>query len=162
MSVRSEHQAVIGFFEDIPSLIIIIIGICVFIASVANTYVTFTARQSTVEPADDCWEFLQCFRAWHGLVKEGYIEGVFDTQKAEVLTVDRIMSEFPVNFDYKIEIIDISDYPNADDYCYLYSTSEIPSPEEARAGIHVEEAPVVLWVGSNELHPARLVVTIWS
>lgn len=152
----------IGFFEDLPSLLVVLIGICIFIASAINTLTKFTTYQAHEEIPETCWEFMLTLRAWEGLVCTGYTEGVFDGVKIQTLTIEKLREAFPVVFDYKIEIIDISGYPNAELYNHVNQTADIPPAETTKYGIQVEESPIVIIVSDTEAHAGRLIVTVWE
>ena len=90
MRLKEDTKSVAGFFEDIPTLIVIILGIAIFLISISRAFIIYNESQTSSEPKDEGWEFLQIVRSYDGLVKDGSSEGVFDAQKVEAITIEKI------------------------------------------------------------------------
>ena len=164
-SVRKNRKGVAGFFEDIPSLIVVIIGVAVFLLTILTTYSTYMANQKIRTLEQDGREFVDALRVYDKLAyvgPEGMQEGVFDREKVISLTADTLESKFnssTLGYGYQVSLVDKSDYQNSEKaYNRLWKTGEVPGTS-SKVTI---TSSVIIWVDCSERHPAQMIVTIWS
>jgi len=121
---RSDKYGVTGFFEDIPALIVVVIGVAIFLASMINAFANYTNRQYEEKP-ETGQRLLETILSYPGMKREGYKDGTFDLGKLRNLTDDRLKREIVTDLEYEIYIRDVSDYPDRENF--TFNTSRPPS-----------------------------------
>ena len=154
-----KDDGVAGFFEDIPTLIVVIIGFGIFLLSMVNAFVAYQAQQNTFRMHQENVEFAQAIRAYDKLTYNDQ-EGVFLGDKVLAIsngTMEQDFNSTALGYDYRIMINDVSDYPDSNTYKKTVQTSSPPS----RTSKFTVNSPVVIKVGEY-YHAAQLIVTIWE
>jgi hypothetical protein len=163
--IRKNTKGVAGFFEDIPSLIVVVIGVAVFLVTILASYSAYMANQKIRTLEQDCRELVDALRVYDKLAyvgPEGMQEGVFDKEKVISLSTDTLKSKFDtasLGYGYRVSLVDKSDYQNSEKaYNKLWKTGDVPG---SGSTITITSS-VIIWVDCSERHPAQLIVTIWS
>jgi len=160
MHLFRQNEGVAGFFEDIPALIVVIIGFGIFLLSMVNAFVAYQAQQNSFRMHQENVEFSQAIRSYDKLTYNN-MEGVFQGEKIlNTSTWGKIKNDFhPValGYDYRIIINDVSDYPDK----FLFKKNFQTSPPPSRTSKYTVTSSVVINVGEF-YHPAQLIVTIWE
>jgi hypothetical protein len=160
--LRKNCFGVAGFFEEIPVLIIVLIGLFLFLASFAHSYGSYVAAQKNIKIHDMANDFSENLRMWGGLLDEFEdSEGVFSYSKMSDPNFENSLTaefnESMLEFDYRVVIHDVSSYPNKVNA--EAGTQEFP---DERMEIITINTPAVVVVSSNERHAVLLLITIWG
>ncbi|MDP7263945.1 MAG: hypothetical protein QGH39_00115 [Candidatus Thermoplasmatota archaeon] len=163
--LSGRKDAVAGFFEDLPALMVVVIGVTIFLASMINAFMNYSVRQYENDPQDG-QKLLEAIVSYPGLIKDGYKDGTFDRAKLRDLTIDDFERDIFTDFDYEIYIEDVSDYPDRENYNFNTSkVSDIGEDVEFRLRITY---PVNIYtsIDSNQrqtcIHGAFLRITLWK
>ena len=158
-------DAVAGFFEDIPALMVVVIGVTIFLASMINAFMNYSVRQYDDDPQEG-QKLLEAIIAHPGLVKDGYKDGTFDRGKLRNLTIEDIEKDIFTEFNYEIFIEDVSDYPDRENFNFNTSNlSDIDEDVEFRLRIIY---PVNIYTSIEQhqrqtcIHGAVLSITLWK
>ena len=157
---RDDKRAVTGFFEDLPTLLIAIIALLIFLGQVTAMYDTYEVRWEDIEFKNDAESFARAVRGYEGLAHNNR-EGVFEATKINSTTTEQVSRDLQPAFKFMIEVQDVGDYPRK--YETKLATGELPlDGQSARGeGMLVIRSPIVIWVSEEELHPGALIVSIW-
>lgn len=153
-----EDEGVSGFFEDIPALIVVILGFGIFLASIANAFVTYQAQQDSFRMHEKSLEFTRAIRGYDKLTYN-YMEGIFEGKKLLGISNETIEEDFNpdrLGYDYRIIVNDVSDYPNSNLYVKSFQTSSL----HLKSSKYTIASSVVIKV-EEHYHSAQLIVTIW-
>jgi len=74
-------EGVAGPFEDIPALIIVVIGIMIFFASAINSFASYYERHNIQDPEEICWNILKSVRNYDRFLVDGGNDGDFSYNK---------------------------------------------------------------------------------
>ncbi|MEW5761106.1 MAG: hypothetical protein AB1779_10120 [Candidatus Thermoplasmatota archaeon] len=155
-----ERTGVIGFFEDIPALIVITIALGIFFVGALTAYTTHTRYQEHADFIRDGYKFSKSIRNYDGLKYDlNPQDSVFYAPKVTTLSVKNITNDLNVKYNFLIQINDVSDYPKK--YSIEIKTSPIPETKSLKVGKTVVSSSVCILVSENEIHPAILTVAIW-
>ena len=119
-----DKNAVTGFFEDIPALIVVVIGVAIFLTSMINAFANYTNRQYEEKP-ETGQRLLETIISYPGIKREGYKDGTFDLGKLRNLTDERLKRDIVTDLEYEIYIRDVSDYPDRENF--TFNTSSPPA-----------------------------------
>jgi len=143
---------VAGYFEDIPALIVVLIGVGIFLASVINAFVHYTSRQYISEP-DEGQRLLENVLSYHRIKRDGYKDGTFDRDKLRNITVERFERDILTELEYEIRIKDVSDYPDRENFTWRTA----PGPGDD-ADLHLVYTYPVNIFTSTELHQTQTTI----
>lgn len=152
-------EGVAGFFEDLPALIVVIIGFGIFLLSIVNAFVAYQAQQDSFRMHQENKEFAQAIRSYDKLTYN-FMEGVFSGDKILDISDETLESDFnpdALGYDYRLIINDVSNYPNGNLYKRTLQTSSPP----VESSKYTVTSSVTIRVGEY-YHPAQLIVTIWE
>lgn len=158
-------RAVGGFYEDIPALIIVTIGLMIFIVSFTHTYSAYGTHQESAKLAKQGSAFLENVRSYDGfLYEESNLQraGVFCAEKLLAFSADksrareRFATYFNLEFEFRIELIDVSGYPVK----YNLDISSLECTDFKLASFKFESSACIVAL-ENEVHAAKLIVTVW-
>jgi hypothetical protein len=153
-----DRQAITGFFEEIPVLVIVTVAILIFFFGVVSAVVNHQELRGEIEFTRDAIEFTDAIKSYEGLLHNNQ-RGVFDANKIRALTPRAISEALHPNYNYRIQIVDLGDYPQKFN-CDIRS-APMPSPYNPEATCVVISS-INIWVSEEEIHPGRLIVTIWK
>jgi hypothetical protein len=159
---KGDDRGTAGFFEEMPVLLIVLIGLFLFLASFAHSYGAYLNNQETIKTHDLAQQFSEEIRGWDGLLDESeWTAGVFSYAKMTKASFDQtLVDEFNMSrldFQYHVTIVDCSQY--ADKFETVNSGATVPNE---RIGFIYEYIPVVVVLSPTERHAAWLVVSIWG
>lgn len=168
MNVRRRLQGgqsgIATFFEDIPSLLVVMISIAVFIFSSAYAYTAYLAQRDATQWQTLSLDFAKSIRAYDGLTYN-LQEGVFDADKLLTLTPEKLNTSFnpeTLGFKYQLIVEDKSMYPDASlRFRYPRAGIWFSTPPQGFA-VYTTTLPVVIRVDADEMHPGNLIVSIWK
>lgn len=159
LPISRKNDGVAGFFEDIPTLIVVIIGFGIFLLTVVNAFVAYQAQQDSFRMHQEVVEFTQAMRVYDKFTYNS-LEGVYLGDKLIDIQYDTIETDFnprALGYDYRIIINDVSDYPNRNLYKRSFQTDS-PPPEASK---YTVTSSIVIRVGEYN-HAGELIVTIWG
>ena len=125
--LSERKDAVAGFFEDIPALMVVVIGVTIFLASMINAFMNYSVRQYEDDPQEG-QKLLEAIVSYPGLIKDGYKDGTFDRGKLRNLSIEDLERDIFTDFDYEIYVEDVSDYPDRENF--TFNTSKVPDADE--------------------------------
>ena len=177
---KIDDRGVGGPFEDIPALIIVIIGFTIFISTSFYSYSIYFENHTIQKPEDICWNMLKNFRSYQVLLVDGGGEGDFSYRKLQLFFKlkerepeegvykfddDEIYRELSKNFNilskyhFIFIIIDKSDYDSnqlnivfnsKDFYKNNYYTKNCPITITEDNNNHIHNCELVVGIGWNE------------
>ena len=159
-TIRFDRRGVFGPFEDLASLLVVIVAIALLVASIALALSNVRSDADRAEFLRRANGFLNTLRAYGNLTHEGS-EGLFDGAKVRSLNWTRLGSDFaPVHlgFSYNVSIVDVSSYPSRNEYSRNDFTPFPPPPAGERTALY---SSVAIWAGPNEVHEAQLILICW-
>ena len=151
-------SGVAGFFEDIPVLILVTLGISMFLFSSAHAFTNYLQHQSQQDLQDDAVRFAHSLRSYDRLI-EDKTPGVFSQERIERLNTSQLTKGFPPDhlaFEYQVTILEMREKPEDGLASYTWLTSPIPKGKD-RAIVQ----SYVLIEDASGAHPARLSVLVW-
>ncbi|MEM3341376.1 MAG: hypothetical protein QW728_01650 [Thermoplasmata archaeon] len=186
--LKNNNKGVSGFFEDIPALIVVTIGIGMFFMSAAFAIYHHTRQTYDIETSFKYFDIIKTLRNYDGLcyIEEGSanrLEGFFDAHKVYYLSVYNISKDIPElagvspestvvpdymkSSDDKIKvrewqliIVDFSNYP----YKYSKEVNNTADIEKARQRPNKEifQTSVNIRVSDEEIHVAKMTFTVFQ
>ena len=112
ISLGKNRRGVAGFFEDIPALIVVVLGVGIFLASMIKAFTYYQTSQYENEPEEEAQRLFEAFISYPALKREGYKDGTFDVGKLRNLTMEQLKRDIYTDYEYWIYIKDVSFYPN--------------------------------------------------
>jgi len=165
-SSKTSSKAVAGFFEDIPALLIVTIGISVFIVSalyIFNLYIEYHRGPDIVEDRE---AFIHTLRTYEGLqYDKTKQDGMFDPNKIKVIMGENITRDLHPNFRFYIEIYDVSDSFEPVNRTRrpgeggAINNSELPQSPLIEIAAGYTAVNIMMPLG--DVHAARMEVWIW-
>ncbi len=159
LPLSRRNEGIGEFFEDIPTLIVVIIGFGIFLLSLVNAFVGYQAQQDSFRMHQENVQFMEAIRAYDKFTYNS-MEGVFLGYKILQVSDDTIELDFnpdALGYDYRIIINDVSDYPDGNLYKVSFQTAS-PPPERSK---YTAASSVIIKVDEH-YHTAQLIVTIWK
>lgn len=95
------------FFEDLQALIVVVLGIGIFLASTAYSYVSFQNFQRDLRNQREAFAFLNDFLSYGPLLVDGQ-EGLLDARKIADITAEDIIRDLGPPLPFKLLIHDTS------------------------------------------------------
>jgi len=162
MKRKINDRGVVGFYEDVPALLIVVVATVIFLASIYSAVNRHGQRTEISDFEREAVEFAEGVRASPLLLYEDNV-GQFDATKVQYLDSENLTLSFDhPDFYYRVELIDVSNYSVK----YNQTWSREPDfnfteehYEEGRKVIHLS---VTIVVDTDEIHPARLRVEVWK
>ncbi|MEM2900480.1 MAG: hypothetical protein QXT63_06770 [Thermoplasmata archaeon] len=150
-----------GFFEDIPALMVVTIGLAIFIIIVLSVYSNYYTTQVYVKIREDGESFSKAVRSYEGLKSEYWNrDGFFDAKKLMNITAENISRDLHPGYKFSIEIEDVSSYPTKYE---RKGENAIVSGKDYQKTTKVSvTSGANIFVSDTEIHCARLRVSIWG
>jgi len=175
---KVSRLGVAGFFEEIPVLILVTIGVGMFMVSMIWAISTHNARYTDIENVHEIHDIMKTIRTWEGLCyqEEGSanrVEGLFDCHKVMYLSATNLSRGVPelaggsatnpptpASRTYRLRIEDTSPYPfrYSADVNNIINPSKISDPKVERKTM---VSSVNIKVNDEEIHVAKLELTIF-
>jgi len=135
------------FFEDLQALIVVVLGIGIFLASSAYSYVSFQNFQRDLRNQREAFAFLSDFLSYGPLLVEGQ-QGLLDARKIAGITTEDIIRDLGPPLPFRILIHDTSIEHAVED---MEWSSGVMGGE-----YHVATTSGVLQLDYNDVHPVRV------
>lgn len=165
-------------------VLVMAIGILILVSSIAYAYYDRTsgAKAEELKFEDKCYEFYEELVECEVLCyNQEPTKGVFSAQKVQLVTSEDIENALEPEYNFYIEITDVSDYPikysrslelgnaisnvNEDEIPELV-TSSGDSPDnyyhQENSDVFLINSNVNLKVNDDEIHAAKLVLLVWK
>lgn len=154
--LKNNQKGVAGFFEDLPTLIVVLLATALFISSLLNTVITFSEYKENEYMRDSLNRFVEEIRGWDHLVLEE--EGQFIGDR--VTGLDRYKLEKAFNtsvrgHQYRVVFDDRSSYPQQ--FNNIVETQEPPR----YANIYTKSTTVTIVDEIGNEHLSVMIVSIW-
>ncbi len=156
-TLGDDEKGIAGFFEDLPTLLIVLVATTLFLSTMLNTVMTYRDYKETQYIREDLNQFIEEIRNWNYLVLEE--RGQFAGDRVSSLDADRMKKEFnttALGYNYRVFIEDRSDYPRQFDK--TIHTEEIPDEVE----IYSRSSFVTVVDERGNEHLCEMVVSIWA
>lgn len=154
--INDDESAVAGFFEDLPTLLIVLIATTLFISTLVNTVTTYRDYKETEYRRENLDQFVEEIRRWDYLVleEEGQFIGgrLLNLNKTKM---ERNFNKTALQHDYRIFIDDRSDYPK--EFDVVVETKEIPDDVE----VYSKSTAVTVVDEMGNEHLCEMIVSIW-
>ncbi|UCF08838.1 MAG: hypothetical protein JSW28_03875 [Thermoplasmata archaeon] len=110
MSLRGDNWGIAGPFEDIPSLIIVTVGLGIFFLSLVQTYTIYAESIELSQMYSECNDISRIVRSYDKLLANGTYtaqptEGRFDFTKLCEMTDDQIRKDIVSDYKFNITIV---------------------------------------------------------
>lgn len=153
--MKIDRKGVAGFFIDIPALIVIIIGLSIFTVSIYQAHLSYSEEKREEHMINDLNNFIKVFREYDYISES---EGIFRIENLKTLNstiLEREYSPTKFKFNYKIEIIDDSNYNNK--YYFSFQSDELPKNQD----IYSLKSSIILKEDTGINHLSTLRISIW-
>ncbi len=162
MKRKIDDKGAIGFFEDIPALLIVMIGTLIFLGGVYSALQGYQRNGKVSEFEEDATQLAVTIRSCPLLLYKDQV-GQFDATKVIGLNSENLTRDLhPKNKTYyKIILIDQSDYN------IKYNKTWSREPKNGfdnysfELGKRVIQSSVDIVVSEDEVHAATLLVKVW-
>ncbi len=162
MKRKIDDKGVVGLYEDVPALLIVIVGTVIFLSSLYAALGSYDRGKEVSDFEKEAIEFAEAVRASPLLTYENRI-GQFDASKVQGLDSENLTRSFnDPDFYYRVTLTDVGNYT------HLYNETWSSEPDynftegSYQRGRKVIYLSVNIVVDSNEIHPARLRVEVWK
>lgn len=149
---KDREEGMIGVFEELPALLVVLVAISLFAVSVAHSYSAWGESRDFLQLQEDCQTFAGMVRGSDTLCVQGK-DGCYDLARLEELSEDTFRDEFdPVSLDFEYLV---SIQYQAIDAVTVQSAEMTPGRGVASFStcVNVEDNGV--------MSAARLTVSIW-
>jgi len=152
-------KGVAGFYEEIPAMVLVILGVTLFLLSVVHVVSLYLSTTTKETIQDECYQLSRLVRSYEKIMYNGTysmnpVSGIFDIDKINNLTNTTVLKDLHSTHKYKIAIEDLENTSNV-----WYFGNDTPEPRPAV--IAVENAPVCIKVMHDVFHIGRLTVEMW-
>ncbi|MFA5772043.1 MAG: hypothetical protein WC974_04870 [Thermoplasmata archaeon] len=153
-------NGVAGFFEDIPALIVVTIGVGIFLTSIVTIYPKYIESEQNTDFMRESFNVAETIRASDDILYEPDMQnGVFDAYKVQKMDSQQLNQTVHTELRCRIDIIDASDYPTKyNKTTQNFEDSEVPN-FRMRYSITL---PVCIKKSEAEVHPAKMIVTLYK
>jgi hypothetical protein len=154
----SPDDAIAGAFEELPTLLVVLVAISLFSVSVAHAAASWGESDDYIKLQEDCQTFAGMVRASDTLCAEGKT-GIFDIGKLQNISQEDFLEEFNstlFGFGYRVTIQCVEPEIGNATLGVEIQTSEMPQNLEL-ASFHT----CVNVDNAGTTGAARITVTIW-
>ena len=158
-------MGVAGPFEDIPSLIIVTVGLGVFLLSLVQVYTIYGESVALSQMNEEANDISRAVRSYDKLLVNGSYtaqptEGRFDSEKLNMMTSEQLTKDIVIEYKFNVTVIQFSHLDeNGDkimDGKWGYG-SDIPDDKP----LSKVSTPVVIKVNEGLYMLGQLNVTVW-
>ncbi len=149
-------MGIAGFFEDLPALLVVLVGVVVFLLSIAGAYAAYGEYLAQLRFHENAVEFSESVRTYGPLTVNGE-EGKFSAGALNDSTAAQMAIDFHpdmVGLHWNLRVVDVSTYPGK----YEWSAGEALPEGASRVAV---TSPVTIRNNSDQVHAGRLIVTVW-
>ena len=154
-----KSRGVSGIFEDMPVLIIVILGVSLFLLSSVHAYSTYLQNQIRSELREDAIDLSSALRSYDRFLGDA-TPGVFSLEKVARLNESEFEKDFPpvhLGFQYQVSLIVTSKSAAFNESTFTWSSLDHVNGRDT-AGAQ----SFVLIDDGLRSHPARMYVLIWK
>ncbi len=154
--VRDGVEGSVDLLKDVPSMLVVIVATFLFLMTVTESIMTYTAFQDEKALADEMESFCDSVLSFEPLLHES-IYGQLDSTKLTRKTADKFHDTFNphvMGFHYNITLLDVGLYVNR----YNWFAGEVIKDE---GSVRRTSVPANVRTESGQVHPAILKVMIW-
>ncbi len=161
MKRKMDDKGVVGFYEDVPALLIVVVATVIFLASIYSAIGRHEQKTSISDFEREALEFADAVRSSPLLLHEGEV-GRFDATKIQGLESENLTRSlnYP-DFFYRVEITDVSNYSVRYNQTWSREPEHNFTAEDYQEGRKVIYLSVNIVVDTNEVHTARMRVEVW-
>jgi hypothetical protein len=144
-------------FEEIPAILIVIVASFVFLISVAESFISYSARKEADQMGDKLDSFCDSVLSFEPLLVDS-VPGIFDSFRLDDTGREKISEFFHpemLGFHYNLTLVDVSMYEER--YSWFAGEERIENARERTTSI-----PVIIRNPYGQHHSALLKVTIWE
>ena len=157
-TLKSDHRAVGGFFEEIPAFVVVVLAVSMFLVAAYNVYGRMGSDGCLSSMQDDCRRLGRAFRGLPEALEDGggsreTVNGLFSAGKLDALNGTSLKGALNSPHPYNLTVRDLSSGQS-------WSFGE-PLPAGAAMKVKVSSAAVVD-DGAGHRDPARLEVVMWE
>lgn len=152
------NNGVAGFFEDLPSFIVILIALGVFISSLFYSSADYIRAAESIEEHESCRELLRGLRNYDKLLVTGSysmkpVNGLYSLEKLNQMNTTTMKTDLRSKYEYNVSIADLANSSLGWSF-----GDEVPSDRINKLTMFTTTA---IEIRDNEVHTARLKVTVW-
>jgi len=152
------NRGVAGIFEDLPSLMIILIALAVFISSIFYSTVTYIKAWDKNEKYESCLNIIEGLESYEKLLITGSytsqpIAGVYSFEKLNDMNTSVMKADIKSRFDYHVSVVDLENSSVSWSF-----GDEPPSGKVEKITMY---NTIVIEIAQNEIHLVQLQVTVW-
>jgi|SRR3990172_4819391 len=154
IGLRGDRRGIAGFFEEIPLLTIVIIGLSVFLASLFSAYSLYVGALEALRFRENAQDFAESLYADSRLTGDGPGGRFIAASLTEDVRAELETDFQPINlgFHYNVTVSDVSDYPDR----FTWYAGESAAGRDVRT----ITKPLVI-VDGDLAHPSLLIVKVW-
>jgi hypothetical protein len=158
MKKRFCDKGAAGVFEDLPALLVVLIALGIFIASIFFSTTNYIKTWEHNERYEECLELLEALENYDDILVLGKttgqpIAGLFSVQRLNEISTSGIQSDILSEYEYHIAI---KSYRNIS---LVWSFGNEPKTEDIERTMMF--TTIAIEVNQNEIHTGQLRVTIW-
>lgn len=163
-AIAGKKEGSTGFFEDIPTMILVILTVVMFFALAFSIVQTSFKDRTSTSLGEEVMDFMVQLRGYSGLTHNG-VEGLYDAHKVRGLSLENVTKDLWSNYDlenyeFSIAVLDVSGYHF--NCSRSITTDQYNSTHYLEVGRAVVTTGVSIWVSDEEIHAARMEVAIWK
>lgn len=156
--VGNSGDAVAGVFEELPALLVVLVGISLFMVSAAHSFSEWGGDQDYASLQEDCQTFTAMVKSSDLLCSEGK-SGCFDMAMLENCSEQEFLSTFNssvLEFEYQVTIQCLNISTGLSTFTLSVNSSDM------RDALEIATFSTCVSVyNKNKMEAARLSVSIW-
>ncbi|MEW5759879.1 MAG: hypothetical protein AB1779_03840 [Candidatus Thermoplasmatota archaeon] len=163
---RYHKGGVIGFPEEIPGVIVIVISATILFLSCMAAFTTYITSHRTSEMTDQCYEILRAVRGSEDLLVTGTYtneptEGIFEFSKLENMTTEKMKMNITSKYSYNVTITELLGIENGNKIKGKTWSFGSPKPTVNPKNIVFMETLTVIRMAEDKYNLSMLIVVIW-
>jgi hypothetical protein len=155
---RIDDRGAAGIFEDLPSFMIILVALSIFISSLFYSSFVYIKAQQMNQDYESCMELLRELENYEEILVEGDytrlpIKGIYSFEKLNEMNTTIMKEDITSEFEFNVNITDLTNPSSSWSF-----GDELPSGRIEKLGM---SSTVLIRMSENSNRLARLEVTIW-
>lgn len=152
MSLARDESGIAGFYEDIPVLIVVTIGISIFLLSMIHSYGIYAEYKESTALYDECFDLSRSIRSYDAILVNGSYTGEPTVGRFDANKLSTVEFDLHTEHNYSVSIVDIE---SGTEWNY---GDVIPSDTMIKK---VVTTSVAIQMDANTVHLGKLIVTVW-
>ncbi|MEW5760663.1 MAG: hypothetical protein AB1779_07840 [Candidatus Thermoplasmatota archaeon] len=149
-------SGVIGFFEEIPAFICVLIAVGIFFISSFASYSSYSSAQEYSLLSDECFKLMKALRGYEKFLEVGTYTGLpyigrYNSTKLDNVAQNEIKKDISSEFEYAFRILDKE---NKKEWLF--------GEEKKNVLLKVKMTTAILISDNGKLHIGSLSVTVWK